>query len=1051
MHLKKKIVSSAMLLGTALLLSCGIQLKTVGGEAVQSDAPVQAKSAAASGPSEQKVVYRFFDEDFVSGGYEYTYPDESKVFIPEESGKNGEVSLQFDLVANDYSGGSVCLWNLLYDLRPYYASGALQFWVKGAKGGEIAWVALVDDENTDGKKSVVRLPVNNYGGIKDDWTLISVPLADFGQRGVFWDAKKRVEVPERFQWDKVAEFRCEIKKNDNQAFRVWIDDIFIVSDVYEAKEIVEVVYWDERQETVTAIPASSKPAVKEMAPFFKNEMPAGGFAYVYGGKTAYKMQPTASNGEVLACYMDGSDYSGVTVALGAGKNIDASGYKKMKAAGLGFWAKGAPNVGSVYLGILDDESDNAKVQTKLALSDFGQLDTTWKYFMIPVRKFMDQGRFWDDAKKAEILGDMDWAKINEIRFSINKGENRVAEGEPVTFYVSDISFIEEIPGYVDPDEYWNAFKSDAPDILLHDFESDLDRKWEHSTGPKSEVKWEFVKSTAESGKEKALQVNYRLNDWVDVLYSYKNNSRPAEHRNWSKHWGIKFDMYTEKPYQPITVQVSDDGNEIFVASAGGNKGWNEIIVPFRAFSKFPYYQPPDAVQNGKFELTNIQVLDFKPSGEGSRGTFIIDNIRLTNDREAKVKAAAEKVTVTVNGSDKVITQKISEGLFGINAALWDGDLLKKETAVYVKDVNHHVLRYPGGLRADDDNWQDVLSKKDWMVDTDEFLDFCKETNTTPMITVNFGTGTPEQAAEWVRYVNKVKKANVKYWEVGNELYGTWHPQHCTPEHYGKRSAEFIKAMKAVDPSIIVTVVWVLEGDWNKVVFEHTKDLADGVNVHHYPQHAGQENDAGLLAAPQTLNEILPGVKKQTEQYGKPGKKYEIWLTEWNSVDFKPGPQTLGIVNALFVADYLGMLAKHNIDQASYWDIHNDITEQGGDYGYLSRTGAPDGDNVPRASYWAFKMASQSLGRGSLLESGSDNDNVTSYYTKNGKKSLMLVNKFPKTKAETVVNIPGFDGKAKMQQLRADNEKAGPSSESIDVKPGMKITLPPHSVTTITLE
>jgi len=117
------------------------------------------------------------------------------------------------------------------------------------------------------------------------------------------------------------------------------------------------------------------------------------------------------------------------------------------------------------------------------------------------------------------------------------------------------------------------------------------------------------------------------------------------------------------------------------------------------------------------------------------------------------------------------------------------------------------------------------------------------------------------------------------------------------------------------------------------------------------------------------------------------------------------------VNALFVADYLGHLATHNIEQASYWDVHNDMTEQGGDYGYLSRTGAPDGDNVPRPSYWAFKLASESL-RGKLLESKSNKEDVTSYLTEqNGKKTLLLINKMPKTKAEVTILIPGFAGKA----------------------------------------
>ncbi len=819
------------------------------------------------------------------------------------------------------------------------------------------------------------------------------------------------------------------------------------------EEVDSKEFWDAKKETVASPENSDKPQVKEVAVIFRNEIPAGGFPYVYGGKTAHVVQPGSGKDGILACYMDGNDYSGVTVALGDGKSLDLAKYRGAGSAGLAFWAKGAPGVKSVYVGIIDDESDGKKVQTKLAMADFGELDTSWRYYMIPIRRFLDQGRYWDDNKKVEAVDQTDWKKINEIRFSVNKGENRIGAGEPVTLYVSDIAVIESIPGYVDPADYWNAFKSDAPEIMLHNFDSEKDQKWESSNGPKSEVSFRFAKSTAAKGGEKALEITFRNNDWCDVTYAYDINGRQNSERDWTKHWGLKFDFYTDKPYQPVTVQVSDAGNEIFVATTGGEKGWTEILVPFKDFSKFPYYQPADAEQNGKFDLGGMRMIDFKAAGEGTRGVYLVDNVRLTNDRKAKVKEVPVNIDVTIKGDlKKVVTEKINPGLFGINAALWDGDMLHKETAEYVKAVNHKVLRYPGGLRADEDHWKEVLSKKDFMVDIDEFLDFCKNTGTTPMITVNFGTGTAQEAADWVRHCNVTKKADVKYWEVGNELYGTWHANHCTAEEYGKKAHEFITAMKEVDPSILVTVVGVLEGDWNKTVFEQTKDVADGINVHHYPQHTGAENDAGLLSAPQTLVDILGGVRNQVNASGVPGKKYEIWLTEWNSVDFEPGPQTLSIVNGLFVADYLGMLTKINIDQASYWDIHNDVTVQGGDYGYLSRTGAPDGSNVPRPSYWAFKMASQSLGRGSLLKSETSSDNVTSYLSvDNGKKSLMIVNKFPKTTAQTVISVPGFKGKAAMSQLTAASGLKGPAVSNIDVTEGMKISLPPHSLTTITLQ
>lgn len=267
-----------------------------------------------------------------------------------------------------------------------------------------------------------------------------------------------------------------------------------------------------------------------------------------------------------------------------------------------------------------------------------------------------------------------------------------------------------------------------------------------------------------------------------------------------------------------------------------------------------------------------------------------------------------------------------------------------------------------------------------------------------------------------------------------------------------RAAEFISAMKKVDPSIKITVVWMLGGDWNKEVFQYTKDLADGVNIHHYPQGTGEENDAGLLSAPQTLDDIIPAIRKQLSQFGNQSQKYEIWLTEWNSVDFRPGPQILSLVNGLFVADYLGMLAKHNIEHASYWNIHNDISENGGDYGYLSRTGSPDGDQVTRPSYWAFLMASKALSRGTLYECAINDMNISGYLTSdNGKKSLMLINKYPKTSATVSINIPGFSGKAVMEQLTAKIANKGPDRSELIIKKGQNLNLPAHTVTTLVLE
>jgi hypothetical protein len=1028
----------------ALACGCSLQfkpLKTAG----------QGSEGAAA--TDSRIVARFFDDDFVAGGYQYTYPDAAKLFIPEESGHESDVALQFDLEAGDYSGGSVCLYNLMYDLTPYYTRGALEFWIKGARGGEIAWVALVDDENRDGKKTVVRIPLNDNGGITNEWRKVSIPLAKFGRKGVFWDAKKRVEEPQPFDWKAVTEFRIEIKKAENPSFRVWVDDIAVLRDVFEAIEEKPSEDWMDKEEKLE-MPLAKADAGKVLHTFFKDALPEGAFTYVYGAKTRAKVQPGTKAGQgALASYMDPDEYSGVTLAMGEGRNFDLRGPRKEKGA-LCFWGRGAPGVKSIYVGLLDSRPDGVKVQSKLVLSDFGKVDTAWAWYQIPLRKFGAHGMYWDAAKMTEISAEVKWDQINEIRFSENKDENKAGPGQPIAFYTKDIVITDHIPGYVDPDEFWSAFKSTEPDVLLADFESGS-KGWESGKGPKSEVAFSIDGLKGHPGK--SLAITYRLADWCDVLYRFDQNGSPEKLRDWDRHWGLRFSIHTTKAFQGVTVQVHDAGNEVFVANVGAVRGWNDILVPFKSFVKFPYYQPPDAVQNGKFDRTGIRVVDFKPAGDGTSGAYRVDNVTLTNLREVpKQQAPAKREFKVAADMGKTVTARINDGLFGINAALWDGDLLDSKTKEYVKAVRHQVIRYPGGLRADDDHWKQVLDKKDGMVDTDEFLAWLKETGTEGMFTVNFGKGTPQEAADWVRYVNKTKNAGVKLWEIGNELYGDWHPQHTTGVDYGKRAAEFIKAMKAVDPSIKVAVVWVLDGDWNKEVLQATKDLADAVIIHHYPQHSGEENDQALLASPQSLDEIIPSVRKQIKEAGASSREYGIWLTEWNSVDFKPGPQSLSLVNGLFVADYLGMLARHNIEHADYWDIHNNLTEQGGDYGYLTRTGAPDGDNVPRPSYHAFKLAGESL-RGRLAgcsiqsadpDAGSD---LSCYVTErpDGTRSILLINKHPLTVASVTLTVPGLKGSGLMKRLDATNAKTGPGKgETVLLTESLKLTLPAHSAMSI---
>ncbi len=1053
-----KLIKILTLLSLITFTGCKLEPVKVKNDSVYADAPKSATGSSAttdgSGVVESstkvnvtdedgeltinvlqdadKVVYKFFDEDYMPGGFNYAYPSTSKITSEVGDTPRGEGSyLRFNIDPNDYSGGAICLYNMKYDLRPYFNTGVLRFWVKSKTGTEQFQASFSDDDANDGLKTVTRMFVDKYAKLKaGEWVKVDIPLRDFGARGVFWDDAKKVEVPTRFQWGMVTEFRIELKKGQNASFDIAVDDIQILKNMLEPVEIKDEIYWDEIVETVDG-PADFQITTPDniISEVYGDGTVNGGFTYTYGGKTSFKdvKSNTANNSSVLATYMDDNEYSGVSISFGNNKSVDVS--NALKKGGITFWAKGHSGGEKFYVGLLDDESDGPemKVQSKVVSLDHVKLTTEWQQVKILFKSFSENGKWWNSSKQAEIFGKLDWAKIQELRFSVNKFENKnlkdAATGA-VKIYFDQVQFQTVIDGVFDPEEYWAAFSSNEADVLLFNFEDRHDnRYWMTPHHPAAEIKAISEEPPAGGPKElgtTSLSIEYKLAYWADCLYDLthvckkptcKQRTVPNEMKDWSKHWALKFWFYTEKPYEAITISVNDAGNEVWFATAGAQKGWHEILIPLKDFKKFPFYQPENAEENGIFDMNGMKLIDFKPSNDGTKGKFRIDEVYLTNDKAVQEKIIPPVMDATIKGDmSEVVNPKVNPALYGQNIALWDGDLLKDNTVKYCKEVKHGVYRYPGGLRADDDHWEDVLKKKDWMVDTDEMIEWVESVDGEAMITVNFGKGTPEEAARWVERMNIQQKRNVRYWEVGNELYGNWHPDHCTAEEYGKRARDFIIAMKKVDPTIMVTVVWELEGEWNKIVFDHTKDVVDGVNVHHYPQHFGQENDFAILAAPDAVKDILGGVQNQVKEHGVPGKKYEVWLTEWNSVDFNPGPQTVSIVNGLFVADYLAQLAHTNIDAATYWDIHNDITPELGDYGYLSRTGAPDGDNIPRSSYWAFKIIANNL-QGKMIEVQTGIADFTSYFVirEDGSKALIVINKSPATDYKTTINIKGLKG------------------------------------------
>ncbi len=176
---------------------------------------------------------------------------------------------------------------------------------------------------------------------------------------------------------------------------------------------------------------------------------------------------------------------------------------------------------------------------------------------------------------------------------------------------------------------------------------------------------------------------------------------------------------------------------------------------------------------------------------------------------------------------------------------------------FLRESRLPILRWPGGNFVSGYHWRDgvgpieqrpTLPNYAWgqqennLFGTDEFIAFCRAVGCDPMICINGGNGTPEEAAQWVEYCNggpdtpmgKLRAANgnpqpfnVRHWEIGNELWGSWQYHWTTAEGYVDRYRRFVKAMLAVDPTIEIyacgaPVLWGKR--WNDTLIAGTADV-----------------------------------------------------------------------------------------------------------------------------------------------------------------------------------------------------------------------------------
>src|SRR6185295_3734346 len=232
--------------------------------------------------------------------------------------------------------------------------------------------------------------------------------------------------------------------------------------------------------------------------------------------------------------------------------------------------------------------------------------------------------------------------------------------------------------------------------------------------------------------------------------------------------------------------------------------WQEVVIPL--------------AELGIANAADLDGLWLQENAGVTQPTFYVDDVYLEFAPPPAV------VNVAVNPKERVRKGKVDRRMFGLNAAVWDGAYASPNTTALLTELNNQALRFPGGSLSDVYHWETNRSERpdgtpesfEWATSFDEFVAVAAATRAAVYITANYGTGTPEEAAAWVRYANKVKRHNVRYWEIGNENYGTWEADKNTRAHdpvvYATRFKEYWRQMKAVDPSIRIGAVVVLGED-----------------------------------------------------------------------------------------------------------------------------------------------------------------------------------------------------------------------------------------------
>jgi alpha-L-arabinofuranosidase len=245
--------------------------------------------------------------------------------------------------------------------------------------------------------------------------------------------------------------------------------------------------------------------------------------------------------------------------------------------------------------------------------------------------------------------------------------------------------------------------------------------------------------------------------------------------------------------------------------------------------------------------------------------------------------------------------------------------LRRDVLAALREANYRIMRYPGGNFLSGYHWMDGVGPRTerprrrdlaWksiesnQFGVNEFIEFCRQINTVPMLGVNMGTGSIEEAAGLVEYCNggagsaladlriahgHQEPHNVQYWCVGNEMDGPWQIGHLDAAEYGLKAREAAKMMKWHDPGIKLILCGSSSNsmatypEWDRVTLETCWEHVDYLSMHRYV--GNPDNDtASYLGLTDDLEgqiDTLSGAMRYVKAKLRSNRDVYLSWDEWN--------------------------------------------------------------------------------------------------------------------------------------------------------------------------